>query len=144
MRRQRRLHRSPRGLAALRIQCRDLVSSPMASSLPSVACFALFACILGVDIYTRRMCATDRQVVQAPASSAPSKVVEAAMNAPATAESSPSLSGPEHGIEFHVHQRDLAVHYDCEPLAPVVYDIQLDVDLIRHGSDSTDETSGGR
>jgi hypothetical protein len=90
------------------------------------------------------MCATDPQIVQASASSSPSEVVEADMDAPATADFSLSLAGPERGIEFRIRQRDLvAASTDiCDPIGPATLDIQLEIDLIRRESKAAGETSG--
>ena len=121
------------------------MDSRTGSRLPTVVCFALVACILGVKIDSRWQSVTDRPTVKASARSEPSKVVEAVMDARPTADSNLSLAGPQRGIEFRILNRNLVVSSPteiggcCGP--EVTKDIQLDIELVRGGSGAKDEPS---
>jgi hypothetical protein len=126
-------------LKSVWIRCRALLMSDRIESiLPTAVCFTLVACILGVVIHTRRMCVTDRSIVQVSASPGSSKVVEPVMDAPPTTDSSLSLPGPEPEVEVHVRR---VSSLDCDAELSGYCDFQLEIDVLRHGSDSEGETS---
>ncbi len=132
-------------LESIWTRCRALVRNHTWSSLPKAVCFTLFACILGVQLHTRRVCETVAPIAQASPSTGTSTAagsVEGSM--PGTNESPSSPQGLEPRIEFHIGQGTVATIPDgCYMIGATWLDMQLDIELVRREPSSSGEASRG-